>query len=402
MSVFYASLKCSICILLSKLLYGKSDPFMSRETRRKFLKNSSLALAAGTSGLAFACQSADKEKISAPYINFNNTYEWKITTTWPPNFPVLGEGCNHLARWIEEMSGGRLKIRVYGGGELIPPLESFEAVSNGAIEMGHGGAYYWAGKTPAAQFFSTVPFGMSCKQMNAWIITGGGRALWEELYDRFDLMPMLCGNTGVQMGGWFNKEINTIEDLQGLKMRMPGLGGKVLARAGATTLLVAGGEIYTNLERGVIDATEWIGPYHDYLMGFHRIAKYYYYPGWHEPGPALELIINKSKFLSLPSDLQVIIRTAAHRSNTWVAAEFDNKNAVYLDKIIEEGQVSLKAFPDPVLERLREYTNEVIAELIEKDEDSRKVYASFDKFRKGINRWSTISEKNFYNKLMTG
>ena len=348
------------------------------------------------------CQDTKKPEINAPYINYNNTYEWKITTTWPPNFPVLGEGCSKLAHWIEEMSGGRLKIKVYGGGELIPSLESFEAVSNGAIEMGHGGAYYWAGKTPAAQFFSTVPFGMSFKQMNAWIITGGGRELWEELYDRFDLMPMLCGNTGVQMGGWFNKEINTIEDLQGLKMRMPGLGGKVLARAGATALLVAGGEIYTNLERGVIDATEWIGPYHDYLMGFHRIAKYYYYPGWHEPGPALELIVNKSKFLSLPSDLQAIIRTAAHRSNTWVAAEFDNKNAVYLDKIIEEGEVSLKSFPDPVLERLREYTNEVIAELVEQDEDSRKVYESFDKFRRGLNRWSTISEKNFYNKLMTG
>jgi TRAP-type mannitol/chloroaromatic compound transport system substrate-binding protein len=215
-------------------------------------------------------------------------------------------------------------------------------------------------------------------------------------------MPMLCGNTGVQMGGWFNKEINTIEDLKGLKMRMPGLGGKVLARAGATALLVAGGEIYTNLERGVIDATEWIGPYHDYLMGFHRIAKYYYYPGWHEPGPALELIVNRSKFLSLPSDIQEIIRTAAYRSNSWVAAEFDNKNSIYLDKIIEEGEVRLKSFPDSVLERLREYTNEVLAELVEQDENSRKVYESYDKFRRGLYRWSTISEKNFYNKLMTG
>jgi len=375
---------------------------MRDKSRRKFLKKSSLALAAGTSGLAMACQNVKKEQISAPYLNFNNTYEWKITTTWPPNFPVLGEGCNHLAKWIEEMSGGRLKIRVYGGGELIPPLESFEAVSNGAIEMGHGGAYYWAGKTPATQFFSTVPFGMNVNQLNAWIITGGGRELWEELYDRFDLMPFLCGNTGVQMGGWFNKEINSIEDLQGLKMRMPGLGGKVMAKAGATALLVAGGEIYTNLERGVIDATEWIGPYHDYLMGFHRIAKYYYYPGWHEPGPALELIINKSKFQSLPSDLQAIIRAAAARSNSWVAAEFDNKNAEYLSKIIEEGQVNLKSFPDSVLNQLRTYTDEVLAELVAENKDCRKIYESFDKFRRKISQWSTISEKNYYQKLMTG
>jgi len=375
---------------------------MSDKSRRKFLKKGSFALAAGTSGLAMACQSEIKEQISAPYVNFNNTYEWKITTTWPPNFPVVGEGCNHLAKWIEEMSGGRLKIRVYGGGELIPPLESFEAVSNGAIEMGHGGAYYWAGKTPATQFFSTVPFGMNVNQLNAWILTGGGRELWEELYDRFDLMPILCGNTGVQMGGWFNKEINSIEDLQGLKMRMPGLGGKVMAKAGATSLLVAGGEIYTNLERGVIDATEWIGPYHDYLMGFHQIAKYYYYPGWHEPGPALELIINKAKFESLPSDLQAIIRAAAARSNSWVAAEFDNKNAEYLSKIIEEGQVSLKSFPDSVLNQLRMYTDEVLAELTAENEDCRKIYASFDKFRRKIGPWSSISEKNYYQKLMTG
>ena len=210
---------------------------MNAQSRRNFLKKSSLALAAGTGALATACQEDQKEIIEAPYVNFNNTYQWKITTTWPPNFPVVGEGCNLLAQWIDQMSGGRLKIKVYGGGELIPPLESFEAVSNGAIEMGHGGAYYWAGKTPAAQFFSTVPFGMNVNQINAWMISGGGKELWEELYAQFDLMPMLAGNTGVQMGGWFNREINTIEDLKGLKMRIPGLGGKVLARAGGTALL---------------------------------------------------------------------------------------------------------------------------------------------------------------------
>ena len=358
-------------------------------------------MAGGTGSLVAACQPGVEKEASAPYINFNNTFEWKITTTWPPNFPVLGEGCNHLAQWIETMSGGRLKIKVYGGGELIPPLESFEAVSNGAIEMGHGGAYYWAGKTPATQFFSTVPFGMNVNQINSWIVTGGGLELWEDLYDQFNLVPMLGGNTGVQMGGWFNKEINSIEDLQGLKMRMPGLGGKVFAKAGGTSLLVAGGEIYTNLERGVIDATEWIGPYHDYLMGFHQIAKYYYYPGWHEPGAALELIVNKSKYESLPSDLQAIIRAAAARSNTWISAEFDRKNAEYLGKIVEEGKVELKSFPEPVLDQLKFYTQEVINELVEENEDCRKIYASFDQFRRGLGHWSSISEKNYYQKLMS-
>jgi TRAP-type mannitol/chloroaromatic compound transport system substrate-binding protein len=399
LSVFFIHLKPVYGILLNEISTIKCFPFMN--TRRKFLRKGSLALAAGSSGLALACQNVEKKEVSTPYINFNNTFEWKITTTWPPNFPVVGEGCNHLARWIEEMSGGRLKIKVYGGGELIPPLESFEAVSNGAIEMGHGGAYYWAGKTPAAQFFSTVPFGMNVIQINAWLISGGGMELWEELYDRFDLMPFLCGNTGVQMGGWFNREIRTIEDLQGLKMRIPGLGGKVLAKAGGTALLVAGGEIYTNLERGVIDATEWIGPYHDYLMGFHEIAKYYYYPGWHEPGSALELIVNKSKYLELPSDLQAIIRAAAARSNTWIMAEFNSKNMVYLEKIRQEGKVSLKAFPDEVLNTLRTYTNEILEELTEENADCRKIYQSFDEFRRGMGLWSTLSEKTYYQKLMT-
>ncbi len=368
-------------------------------SRRKFLKNSSLALAVGAGG-AWGCKGPEKEIVAAPYINYNKTYQWKMTTTWPPNFPVTGEGCQHFARWVEEMSGGRMKIKVYGGGELVPSLESFEAVSNGAIEMGHGAAYYWAGKAPAAQFFAAVPFGMNFQQINSWVVAGGGRALWEELYDRFDLMPMICGNTGVQMGGWYNKEINEIGDLKGLKMRMPGLGGKVLTKAGGTAMLVAGGEIYTNLERGVIDATEWIGPYHDYKMGFHRVAKYYYYPGWHEPGPALELIINKTKFLELPSDLQVIIRTAAHRCNTWMGAEFDAKNFIYLEKIINEGQVEIKPFPDEVLEGLRGYTDEVIAEVTSKDADSRKVYEAYNTFRKGLNKWSRISEKMHYEKLI--
>ncbi|MDH3709823.1 MAG: TRAP transporter substrate-binding protein DctP [Cyclobacteriaceae bacterium] len=367
--------------------------------RRNFIKKS--AATAITAGLAGSCAlPEEKSAVETPYINFNNTYEWKITTTWPPNFPVTGEGCNYFAQWIEEMSGGRMKIRVYGGGELVPPLESFEAVSNGAIEMGHGAAYYWAGKAPASQFFAAVPFGMNYQQMNAWIVAGGGRQLWEELYDRFDLMPMICGNTGVQMGGWYNKEINSIDDLKGLKMRMPGLGGKVLARAGGTALLVAGGEIYTNLERGVIDATEWIGPYHDYKMGFHRVAKYYYYPGWHEPGPVLELIVNKSKFLKLPSDLQTIIRTAALRSNVWMGAEFDAQNFIYLDKIMEEGNVDIRPFPIEVLEKLRQYTDEVIQELVEQDADSKKVYQAYNAFRNGLNRWSAISEKEFYQKLM--
>lgn len=361
--------------------------------RRKFIFNGSVGLATTALGVA-SCVAPQEKEVN---INFNKTYHWKMTTTWPPNFPVIGEGCKMMAEWVKEMSGGRMNITVYGGGELIPALEGFDAVSNGAIEMNHGAAYYWAGKLPAAPFFTAVPFGMNAQQMGAWLMSGGGLALWEELYAPHDLLPLICGNTGMQMGGWFNKEVNTVNDLKGLKMRIPGLGGKVFAKAGGTPQLMSGGEIYTNLERGVIDAAEWIGPYHDYIMGFHRIAKYYYYPGWQEPGPVLELMVNKTKFQELPSDLQEIIRTAAYRLNRWMMAEFDTKNAEYLKKIVEEETVSIRPFPDEVLAGLRVANKEVIEELIEKDNFTKKVYLHYSAFKDQINPWMEISEKVFYS-----
>lgn len=366
--------------------------------KRKFLKKLGLGLI-GTTGLAGVACSTEETKDQSINVNFNKTYRWKMTTTWPPNFPVLGEGCQYLANWVKKMSGGRMEITVYGGGELIPALEGFDAVSNGAVEMNHGAAYYWAGKIPASQFFAAVPFGMNAQQMGSWIISGGGQKLWEELYEPFDLLPLICGNTGVQMGGWFNKEINSIDDLQGLKMRIPGLGGKVLAQAGGSPITVSGGEIYTNLERGVIDATEWIGPYHDYKMGFHQVAKYYYYPGWHEPGPVLEMILNKSKFESLPEDLQEILKTACYRLNRWMMAEFDAKNGEYLQKIKEEGQVEIKPYPKEVLNGLRESTNRTLQELIERDEPSRKVFQAYEDFRSKVKTWTDVSEKIYYNRI---
>ncbi len=365
--------------------------------RRKFIAKSALA-AVGVSSIT-SCNKLE-EKSQRPYINYNNTYRWKMTTTWPPNFPVVGEGCKLLADWVKKMSGGRMEITVYGGGELIPALEGFDAVSNGAVEMNHGAAYYWTGKVPAASFFAAVPFGMNALQMGSWIIAGGGDKLWEELYAPFHIKPILCGNTGVQMAGWFKKEINTIEDLKGLKMRIPGIGAKVLEKAGGTPVLVPGGEIYTNLERGVIDATEWIGPFHDYLMGFHEVAKYYYYPGWHEPGPALEMMVNKPKFEALPSDLQEIITTACFRTNRWMGAEFDARNGTYLQKIMNETDVKVGPFPTEILQQLKSYTDEVLTELAEKDPDSKRIYKAFDKFRKEVGVWMNVSERVFYDQIM--
>ena len=370
-----------------------------RFSRKNFLKG----IALGTLSLPVLIRSCAPENFaqnqSSPNIITNKKYQWKMVTTWPPNFPILGQGCNLFAQWVNEMSGGRMEIKVYGGGELVPALEAFDAVRSGAADMGSGAAYYWAGKAAAAQFFASVPFGMNAQQMNAWLIGGEGMTLWEELYAQFNLVPMPGGNTGVQMGGWFNREINSMDDLKGLKMRMPGLGGKVLERAGGAPVLLAGGEIYTGLERGVIDATEWIGPYHDYKMGFHQIAKYYYGPGWHEPGTVLEFFFNKERFDKLPMDLQAILRHAALRLNGWMLAEFDAQNAVYLDKLINEENVDIRTYPQEVLEELKLFTTEFLEDLVAKDPLVKKVYGSYQKFRKSAKAWSKLTERSYYEKL---
>lgn len=364
---------------------------MSDLKRRNFLKKTALATAAGTTGLLSACGEKAKKKVQTPYINFNKKFEWKLATTWPPNFPILGEGCNLFADWVEQMSGGRMSIRVYGGGELIPSLECFGAVSHGAIEMFHGSPYYWSGKIPVAQMFATVPFGMSARQASTWIRSGGGMELWKQVYEPFNLLPFIAGSTGLQMGGWYNREINSVEDLQGLKMRMPGLGGKVLGKAGGAAVLMAGGEIFTNLERGVIDATEWIGPYHDFLMGFHEVAKYYYYPGWHEPGTMLEMTMNKDKYAALPSDLKEILAIATYKLDVWMIEEFEKKNAEYLSKIKVETKAELRRFSPEVLSVLKGYTKEVLAELVTEDKLAQEIYIAYELFRKRQKTWEALS-----------
>lgn len=370
--------------------------------RKDFLK---LGLsAAAASAIATSCVPEDRQGYTsttdAPNVITGRRYQFKMVTTWPPKFPVLGEVADLYAEWVRVMSGGRIEIKVYGGGEYVPALEAFDAVSRGAAEMGCGAAYYWAGKSPATQFFAAVPFGMNAQQLTAWLLHGGGLELWREVYAAFDLVPYLGGNTGVQMGGWYNRAIETTADFKGLKMRMPGLGGKVLERAGGTPVLIAGSEIYTSLERGVIDATEWIGPYHDYKMGFHKIAKYYYYPGWHEPGSNLEFFVNKTLHDSLPLDLQAILEAAALRAHSWVLAAFDAQNGFYLDKILTESPVQLRAFPKAVLEDLRRFTAEAIEAEVGKEALSRRVYDSYRQFAQKAKAWSVLTEQAYYDGVM--
>ncbi len=365
--------------------------------RKEFIRNTVLATVGATGVLA--CNNSQQEEVNAPNVISNKKYSWKMVTTWPPNFPVLGEAANLFAQWMNEVTGGRVEIKVYGGGELVPALESFGAVSSGIIEFGCGAPYYWAGKAPASQFFCAVPFGMNAQQITAWMIGGEGEGykLWKELYGAFNLVPFLGGNTGVQMGGWFNKEINSLDDLTDLKMRIPGLAGKVLKKAGGTAVLVPGSEIYIGLERGVIDATEWIGPYHDYKMGFYKVAKYYYTPGWHEPGAQLEFFMNKKKHDSLPKDIQAAIMSVSLRVQSWVLAEFDAQNGIYLEKLIKEEGVQLRKFPTEVLSQLRSHTKDALSDLAASDPMSKKVYESYEGFMKRLGKWSELTEKAYYN-----
>ena len=359
--------------------------------RRKFL---AAGLAAGTAAVAAAC-SKDDRKAEAPAVSDGEKREWRMVTTWPKDFPGLGTGANQLAKYITDMSGGRLTVAVYGGGEIVPPFESFDAVSKGTAEMGHGAAYYWKGKSPATQFFAAVPFGLNAQETNAWIYHGGGQELWDDLYAQFNLKPFLSGNTGVQMGGWFNREINSVDDLQGLKMRMPGLGGDVLQAVGATPKNVPGGEIFTSLQSGAIDATEWVGPYNDLAFGFYKVAKFYYYPGWHEPGTGLECFVNKAAYDALPADLQRVVAVACQAANNDMLGEFMARNGDSLATLVNEHNVQLKKFPDQMLRRLREVSEELVGDVAGGDADAKKIHDAFTAFRKKASEWTNLSETSY-------
>lgn len=323
------------------------------------------------------------------------TYEWKLVTTWPKNFPGLGETPELFAELVEEMSDGRMSIRVYGAGEIVPALEVFDAVSAGTAEMGHSAAYYWRGKAPEAQFFGAVPFGLNAEEMESWISYGGGQALWEEVYAPFNLIPMLGGNTGVQMGGWFNKEINSLEDFQGLTMRIPGLGGEVVERIGGVPVNLPASDIYTSLQTGVIDATEFVGPQNDLALGFYDVAEYYYFPGWHEAGSLQEFMMNKEMFEALPEDIQVIMRTAATAVSSLMADQFRAQNSNAYATLIEEHGVDVRQFPDDLSAELYNVSQQVIDELGQSSEIGQRILASYRAFEAQIKDYQDISEEAY-------
>ncbi|VAW66457.1 TRAP transporter solute receptor, unknown substrate 6 [hydrothermal vent metagenome] len=353
--------------------------------RRHFIK------AAATSSLLTSASLTTSTSLAGKTPS-NDKVKWKMVTTWPKNFPGLGTGANNLAKLINEMSGGRLTIKVYGAKELVPAFEVFDAVSRGTAQMGHGASYYWKGKVQAAQFFAAVPFGLNAQEMNGWLYHGGGMALWRELYKPFGLVPAAAGNTGVQMAGWFNKQINSSADLKGLKMRIPGLGGEVLKRAGGTPVSLPGGEIFSSLKTGAIDASEWVGPYNDLAFGLHKAAKYYYYPGWHEPGTTLEALINQKTLEALPEDLQSIVLNACKIVNMDMISEYTTRNQQALETLVNKHKVKVLALPDEVLTTLQTLSDQVISEIAAQDKMAKKVFTSFKAYRDQVKKWTAISE----------
>ncbi|WP_341702465.1 TRAP transporter substrate-binding protein DctP [Ferrovibrio sp.] len=358
--------------------------------RRTFVK----AGLAGGAAAAFAAPSVATAQ--------SKTFQWKMTNAYGPGSPfyVTGPGSPmDFCAMVKSMSGGRLQIQHFAAGELIPALEGFDAVSKGTVEMNAANAYFWAGKSFAAQYFTTVPFGLNFQGMNAWLYHGGGMQLWEELYKPFDLVPMPMGNTGVQMTGWYRKPITGLDDYKGLKMRIPGLAGKVYAQLGVDVKLLPGGEIFPALERGVIDAAEFVGPYQDRRLGLQKAAKYYYTTGWHEPSNVTELIVNAKAWASLPDDLQAIVRAAAAACNVLSHTWCEATNAEALDDLVKNHGVIAQPLPPQVVAKLKDVTEQVLSDAAGKDAAVKKVHDSFMKFKANHDKWAGISEAVYQSQI---
>lgn len=351
--------------------------------RREFLtRGATGALAAGaaaaTGGLAAPAYAQGKRQL-------------KMVTTWPKNFPGLGTGAERVARRITEMTDGQLSIRVFAGGELVPALSAFDAVSGGTADMYHGAEYYWQGKNQAYNFFTSVPMGFTSDEHYAWVNHLGGQELWDELSAPFKIKPFMCGTTGTQMGGWFRKEINTVEDFKGLKYRIPGLGGEVMRRMGAAVVTLAGGDIFPSLQSGAIDAAEWVGPWNDLAFGFYKVAKHYYYPGFQEPGSVLSLGMNKAIWESLTKPQQAIVKAACDAENNAMGAEYYAHSGDSLRVLKEKHGVQLHRFSDDILKEMGRLSGEVIADAAASSPEAGKVFASFKEAYMTTKSWTDIS-----------
>jgi TRAP-type mannitol/chloroaromatic compound transport system substrate-binding protein len=354
--------------------------------RRKFLTGTAAAGVGAATGILSAPAIAQERK------------EITIVSTWPRDFPGLGTSAQRLAARITELSEGRLTTEYFAAGERVGAFDSFDEVASGNAQAYVAADYYWTGKHPGWAYFTSVPFGMVNGERDAWLKYAGGQELWDELAGEFDLKCLPCGNTGVQMGGWFNKEMNSAADFKGLKMRIPGLGGDVLSKLGASTVSLPGGQIYENLVSGAIDATEWVGPYNDYFMKFYEAAKYYYYPGMHEPGGNLSFGMNKEFWEGLSSWEQALISAACYEENANQMDETNANNGVYLKRMIDENGVVLKEFSDEIYDSFGEAAKEVFEETRDHSELAAKIDDGFQSALRTIGGWFAISEVAYQQK----
>ena len=335
--------------------------------------------------------------LAAPaVVKAQSDLNWRMVTSWPRNSPGPGWTAQRLADKITRMSGGRLTVTLHAAGEMVPPLEVFDAVGLGTAEMAHTASLFWSGKAPAAALFTAGPFGLTAVEHHAWIYHGGGQALWDRLYEPFGIKPLMAGNTGMQMGGWFKKEIKSLADLAGLKQRIPGLGGAILEKLGGTPLTLPPGEIFAALQSGLVDGAEFLGPWSDSAFGFYKVAPYYYWPGYHEPNGTGEFLINAERFAALPENLQEIVATACAAENSISLAESEWHNAEALKKLVEDRGVTLRAWPEDVLTAARKASSEVLDDLSATDALSGEIVASFRAARDQAVSWGRIGYESFY------
>ena len=358
--------------------------------RRDFLKKASIGAAAGaTATLAAPAIAAELPSI-----------KWRLTSSFPKSLDTIFGGADVLANRLRAMTGGKFDIRVFPGGEIVPGLQALDAVQQGTVECCHTCSYYYVGKDKTFGFGTSIPFGMNARQMNAWIYYGGGQKLLDDFYASYNVVSFAGGNTGTQMGGWYRKEIKSLEDVKGLKIRIAGLGGNVFAALGAVPQQIAGGDIYPAQEKGTIDAAEWVGPYDDEKLGFYKVAKHYYYPGWWEPGPVIHFFVNKKEWDKLPKEYQAAFQAAAYEANVTMLAEYDHKNPIALSKLLQNG-VKLQAFPKDVMEAAYKASYELYADESSKNPAFKKIYTEFDKYRKTQNAWFSVAEMRMDSFLQT-
>ena len=352
---------------------------------RKLL--SSLCVAVVLCGLSVSSIAADK------------VYKLRLAETWGPNFPIFGEATKNMAEMANKMSDGRLVITIDSSNKHKAPFGVFDMVKAGQYDMGHSASYYWKGKDANTLFFTTMPFGMTSAEQYSWFYFGGGMELMKKVYDKHGVLSFPGGNTSNQMGGWFKKEINSVDDLKGLKMRIPGFAGEVLAAVGAKPTNIPPGELFTALERGTIDALEWVGPSLDLRMGFHKIAPYYY-TGWHEPSTELQFMINQKKYDSLPADLQEILRVAMRTAAyDMYIQSYHASGENWATMLSEFPDIKVKTFPESVINAMREANDKLIAEFAAKDPVAKEIIDSQAEYMKKAREWTNISDKAYLNSL---